>query len=1189
LIGRSKLAASELGEWCADKFWALSLSEDNATRLQHKTEQLYAGDCISQIHLQEELNDIRDAKELVQKAMLDFKIVPRLETPDLSNKVLQLKECLDLEYDHPTEARTIVFVERRITAQLLFELFTKLATPHMRVGILIGARKSESGDVGFSLHQQLLAVSRFDTGEINVLFATSIAEEGLDIAGCNVIVRFDPFKTLIQFIQSRGRARHKLSKYVHIVEVNNADHLQTLQDVKRGELVLQQFYKALSPDRLLNSLDDDLDERLLKTGTYRTYTEDSTGAKITYGTALGQLNYFVATLPDSEETQLQADFIISYQNKKFICEVILPATSPIRCAVGEAYAQKSIAKRSAAYNMCVALRKNKYLDENLLPIYHKRHLPEMRNARLAINEKRTNTYDYRIKPKIWEESWGTRPTHLYLLLMRAEETDNSERPLAPFLLLTRKRLPELSSFPVYLKPGMRTDLRFRSYSTQLDVTEENLEGLTAFTLRVFKDPFNKTYENNILKMSYWLAPASQVANESKIDELIDWDIIKFVQRNDFIPWDINMPYENLEGRFLVDPYNGAYRYFTIHVDRCLKATDPPPEGSSRRRRNDTIVSWTSSLWKRSASQASFDPNQPVIISYQIPPRRNWLDDWDDKETGDKTKAYVCPEPLRISALPLAVAAMSFVFPALIWRIDSYLIAQEACKSLGLEVRLDLALEAITKDSNNTDEHKEQQIQFQRGMGKNYERLEFIGDAFLKMATSISLFAQNSRDDEFESHVKRMLMICNQNLFNHAVDMKVYEYIRSESFSRRTWYPEGLTLLEGKGAKKADANGENKYELQKHHLNKKTIADVCEALIGASLLSQKDSNRMDMAVKAVTTFVKDSNHDVQVWDDYYKLYKIPNYQVASATAAQLGVADQLFDRLGYRFEWPRLLSSAFTHPSWPTSWGDLPSYQRLELLGDSLLDMVCVNWLFYKYPDKDPQWLTEHKMAMVSNKFLGALCVKLKLHPFLKHNGSSSLMGQILNYVRNIQAAEAESDGAPDYWTTVSDPPKCLPDIVEAYMGAIFVDSRFSFSVVEDFFEKHIRWYFEDMTIYDTFANNHPTTYLTNLLQNTFHCTEGALMAGEIPSLDETTPRIGAVFMVHLQVVAGAESSSSKYAKIRASTRALDQLKGLSQQEFKQTYKCMCKEKEDCADDENNDAHEIDAPMQAVTDGIGSAI
>lgn len=47
-------------------------------------------------------------------------------------------------------------------------------------------------------------------------------------------------------------------------------------------------------------------------------------------------------------------------------------------------------------------------------------------------------------------------------------------------------------------------------------------------------------------------------------------------------------------------------------------------------------------------------------------------------------------------------------------------------------------------------------------------------------------------------------------------------------------------------------------------------------------------------------------------------------------------------------------------------------------------------------------------------------------------------------------------------------------MLEAYLGAIFVDSGFDFKVIEAFFEKHVMFFFQDMSIYDTFANRHPT-------------------------------------------------------------------------------------------------------------------
>jgi endoribonuclease Dicer len=62
------------------------------------------------------------------------------------------------------------------------------------------------------------------------------------------------------------------------------------------------------------------------------------------------------------------------------------------------------------------------------------------------------------------------------------------------------------------------------------------------------------------------------------------------------------------------------------------------------------------------------------------------------------------------------------------------------------------------------------------------------------------------------------------------------------------------------------------------------------------------------------------------------------------------------------------------------------------------------------------------MAMVSNRFLGAVCVKLGFHRHLRFNGSL-VEHQIREYVTEIQEAERESNGVPDYWVSVKAPPK----------------------------------------------------------------------------------------------------------------------------------------------------------------------
>lgn len=127
--------------------------------------------------------------------------------------------------------------------------------------------------------------------------------------------------------------------------------------------------------------------------------------------------------------------------------------------------------------------------------------------------------------------------------------------------------------------------------------------------------------------------------------------------------------------------------------------------------------------------------------------------------------------------------MARLFPGNITRLESYLIALEAFELLGLTVKPGLALEALTKSTDHREEHRMEQLLVERSMGKNYERLEFLGDCFLKMTTSISVFTKYPNDNEFEYHVSRMVMICNKNLLKTALEVELYKYIRSASFSR----------------------------------------------------------------------------------------------------------------------------------------------------------------------------------------------------------------------------------------------------------------------------------------------------------------------------------------------------------------------------------------------------------------------
>lgn len=377
---------------------------------------------------------------------------------------------------------------------------------------------------------------------------------------------------------------------------------------------------------------------------------------------------------------------------------------------------------------------------------------------------------------------------------------------------------------------------------------------------------------------------------------------------------------------------------------------------------------------------------------------------------------------------------------------------------------------------------------------------------------------------------------------------------------RTWYPEGMKLLRGKGVGKS----EDDWLKLTHNLGDKSIADVCEAFIGATFMQHHDDepwrpSKWDETVKAVKLFANSPDHPQSKWSDYYAGYVKPQYQIADSTATQLDLARKIEAKHPYKFKYPRLLRSAFVHPSQPFMWEQIPNYQRLEFLGDSLLDMAFIMHLFYAYPDKDPQWLTEHKTPMVSNKFLGAVCVKLGWHTHIRQN-TAILSSQIRDYVNEVEEAERESNGSVDYWVNVSEPPKCLADVIEAYVAALFVDSEFDFTVVLDFFTAHLKPFFQNMTLdaYENFASNHPTTRLSRLLSVNFGCTEWRLGALETDTcIPGKGKAIAAMVLIHNKVVFHSLGQSGRYARVRASQAALEVLDGLPPYEFRSKYGCDC--------------------------------
>ena len=157
-------------------------------------------------------------------------------------------------------------------------------------------------------------------------------------------------------------------------------------------------------------------------------------------------------------------------------------------------------KRSAAFEACVILRERKLLDEHLLPTFQKK-LPAMRNALLAVNTKKTNQYSVRDKPSIWEQTRGSLPTEVWLTIV--DFPQGLVRKHQPLVFATRTPLPDFPEFLVFLNESRATTVASRRLQQSMKVCEEDIAKLSAFTFRIFKDIFSKTYEEEPDKLSYW--------------------------------------------------------------------------------------------------------------------------------------------------------------------------------------------------------------------------------------------------------------------------------------------------------------------------------------------------------------------------------------------------------------------------------------------------------------------------------------------------------------------------------------------------------------------------------------------------------------------------------------------------------------------------------------------------------------
>nr|CAD7399756.1 unnamed protein product [Timema cristinae] len=241
-------------------------------------------------------------------------------------------------------------------------------------------------------------------------------------------------------------------------------------------------------------------------------------------------------------------------------------------------------------------------------------------------------------------------------------------------------------------------------------------------------------------------------------------------------------------------------------------------------------------------------------------------------------------------------------------------------------------------------------------------------------------------------------------------------------------------------------------LTQHSIPDKSVADCVEALIGAYLISCGPRGALlFMAWLGICVLPR---HDVDGQVTYGSLkapkspllYNVPNPECQLKSL--LNGYDAFERRIGYRFRDRSYLLQSLTHASYsPNRLTDC--YQRLEFLGDAVLDYLITRHLYEDTRQHSPGALTDLRSSLVNNTIFASLAVRYSFHKYFRH--LSPGLSEVVDRFVRIQEEnghtiseeyylieEEECEEAEDV-----EVPKALGDVFESVAGAIFLDSNMS--------------------------------------------------------------------------------------------------------------------------------------------------
>ncbi|KAB7500402.1 Endoribonuclease Dcr-1 [Armadillidium nasatum] len=792
-----------------------------------------------------------------------------------------------------------------------------------------------------------------------------------------------------------------------------------------------------------------------------------TGPKITFNSAIQLVNRYCGSLPQDKFTKLSVICKKYKRDEMYFAELTLPMNSPFRTTIkGKPMNNYDDAKKSAALELCKRLFRHQLLDKNLLPIKSKADAEDKAKKYLNIPEET-------IKKGLPQP--GTKKRRQHLNMVKDELLIDSDLQTTQIGFLCGGKL-NCSSFPLYSKKWGEVNIIVQFIKVFWSKYELPLDDIKKYHEKASTIFFNintniMLYNHSEAGHSVYYVPLTK---KDKIDLTVlskvnDVEMKAFEEEpknNCLKPLKhFNFEIEKYANGVVVPLYRSPEVFYTLDI---IWDESPLTEFPEAKKEYPTYKDYY--LKRYNASVGNDD--QPLLECKHFSKEFNYLEmtDPSSKNINSKHPKFI---PELCLVIPLAASLEQEIYESVGYQCTErekelftsqpleYKCVEELvqyymrynCKNLCLRLQNintmsifpGMILQALTPL------HTKESF--------NLERLEILGDSFLKYSVGNYLYCKEVMSHEGTLTIERSNIVANKTLYTLAKAKGLDESFQGVMLEPSTAAPPGFYVKKEieKQLKEENVNPKDWISYPKSALGKceevynpwteqlipdKNLADSVEALIGVYLLCGGENAARHFMKWLGFEFI-----DENVKFPYTAIVGEKDIKVAESLVKSLykkSCLDNVEKTINYRFK------DKITD-----------CYQRLEFLGDSILDYLITGYLFSKNQSYTPGQLTDLRSHYVKNETLARLAVYFNFHKYMFHM-APKLDNTIQKFINMLQQGENDFNTEDDKVEAEDvEVPKALGDIVESLIGAVYQDSNQNLEVTWDVVEILLEKEFEE--------------------------------------------------------------------------------------------------------------------------------